>query len=104
MGLFGLFSKSPEKLLGEHFDKSVDSVIKSCGGNPLIAGVTTFSALANTYDSLKHNDAMILKCGLSKSDYLQLLEKVLDKKGHKYISNWDQMKKGSIRDYMDLDI
>lgn len=103
MGLFDLFSKSPEKKLGEQFDRAIDSVIKSCGGNPLIAGVMTYSTLANTYDSLKHNDAMILKCGLSKSDYLQLLDRVLDKKGHEYISNWDQMKKGPERDPMDLD-
>lgn len=68
--LFDFFSKSPEKMLGEQFDRSIDSVIKSCGGNQLIAGVMTYSALANTYDSLKHNDAMILKFGLSKSDYL----------------------------------
>ena len=46
---------------------------------------------------------MIQKCGLSNSEYLQLLEKVLNKKGRQYISNWDQMREGSQDDYMDLD-
>ena len=102
MGLFNMFNKSPEKMIGDFFDKSIMAAVKGVD-NPMIAGVIVYSAIANTYDSLKHDNTMIQKCGLSNSDYLQLLEKVLDKKGREYLSNWDQMKRGSKRDYIDLD-
>ena len=97
-----MFNKSPEKMIGDFFDKSIMAAVKGVD-NPMIAGVIVYSAIANTYDSLKHDNTMIQKCGLSNSDYLQLLEKVLDKKGREYLSNWDQMKRGSKRDYIDLD-
>ena len=101
MGLFDYFSKSPEKILGDYFDKAVMDAADSSGGNPMIAGVMIFSTIAQTYDSLKRNNTVIQKCGLSNSDYLQLLEKVLNKKGREYLSNWDQMREDSQRDYED---
>jgi len=100
MGFFDLFSKSPEKMLGDYFDKSIMAAAKGVD-NPMIAGVVVYSTIAKTYDSLKHDNAMIQKCGLSNSDYLQLLEKVLDKKGREYLSNWDEMRREPERDYMD---
>lgn len=98
MGLLDIFSKSPKKLLGDYFDKSIKAATKGVD-NPMIAGLVVYHAIARTYNSLKHDSLMIQKCGLSYSDYLQLPEKVLDKKGRKYISNWDQMKRGPERDY-----
>ena len=103
MGIFDLFSKSPEKMLGDYFDKSIMAEAKGVD-NPMIAGVVVYHAIAKTYDSLKHNNAMIQKCGLSNSDYLQLLEKVLNKKGREYISNWDEMHSEQRQDYLDYDI
>ena len=103
MGLYDLLSNTPEEILGEQFDRSIDSVIELCGGNTLIASVMSFSALTKTYDSLKDDDAIIQKCGLSKSDYLHLLETVFHKKGHEYYSNWDQLMNGSEKDSMDID-
>lgn len=100
MGLFDFFSKSPEKMLGDYFDKSIMAAANGVD-NPMIAGVVVYSAIAKTYDSLKHDNAMIQKCGLSNSDYLQLLEKVLDKKGREYLSNWDEMRRGPEREYLD---
>ena len=100
MGLFNMFNKSPEKMIGDFFDKSIMAAVKGVD-NPMLAGVVVYSAIAKTYDSLKHDNAMIQKCCLSNSDYLQLLEKVLDKKGREYISNWDQMMNNNQRDYMD---
>jgi len=102
MGLFDFFSKSPEKFLGDYFDKSVKAAAKGVD-NPMLAGVIVYYAIAKTYDSLKCDNTMIQKCGLFNSEYLQLLEKVLNKKGRQYISNWDQMREGSQDDYMDLD-
>ena len=95
-----MFNKSPEKMIGDFFDKSIMAAVKGVD-NPMLAGVVVYSAIAKTYDSLKHDNAMIQKCCLSNSDYLQLLEKVLDKKGREYISNWDQMMNNNQRDYMD---
>jgi hypothetical protein len=46
---------------------------------------------------------MIQKCGLTNSEYLQLLERVLNKKGREYINNWDQMQGGQRRDDFDYD-
>ena len=103
MGLLDLFISSPEKILGDYFDKAVIDAADSSGGNPMIAGVIIYYAIANTYDSLKNNNYVMQKCRLSYSDYLQLLEKVLNKKGREYISNWDQMRKNSQKDYKDLD-
>lgn len=100
MGLFNLFNKSPEKRLGDYFDKSIMAAANGVD-NPMIAGVVVYHAIAKTYDSLKHDNAMIQKCGLSNPDYLQLLEKVLDKKGREYLSNWDEMRRGPEREYMD---
>lgn len=100
MGFFDLFSKSPDKMLGDYFDKSIMTAVKGID-NPMIAGVIVYSAIAKTYDSLKHDDAMIQKCGLSNPDYLQLLDKVLDKKGREYLSNWDEMRRGPERDVID---
>jgi hypothetical protein len=100
MGIFDYFSKSPEKMLGDYFDKSIMTATNGVD-NPMIAGVVVYSTIAKTYDSLKHDNAMIQKCGLSNSDYLQLLEKVLDKKGREYLSNWDEMRRGPEEDYMD---
>lgn len=102
MGIFNFFSKSPEKILGDYFDRSIMAAVRGVD-NPMIAGVVVYSAIAETYDSLKHDNAIIQKCGLSNSDYLQLLEKVLNKKGQKYLSNWNQMRRGPERDYMDID-
>ena len=102
MGIFNFFSKSPEKMLGDYFDRSIMAAVRGVD-NPMIAGVVVYSAIAETYDSLKHDNAMIQKCGLSNSDYLQLLEKVLNKKGQKYLSNWNQMRRGPEKDYMDID-
>lgn len=102
MGIFNFFSKSPEKMLGDYFDRSIMAAVRGVD-NPMIAGVVVYSAIAETYDSLKHDNAIIQKCGLSNSDYLQLLEKVLNKKGQKYLSNWNQMKRGPEKDYMDID-
>ena len=103
MGIFDFFSKSPEKMLGDYFDKSIMAEAKGVD-NPMIAGVVVYHAIAKTYDSLKHNNAMIQKCGLSNSDYLQLLEKVLNKKGREYINNWDEMHSEQRQDYLDYDI
>lgn len=89
-------------MLGDYFDKSIIAAAKGVD-NPIIAGIVVYSAIAKTYDSLKHNNAMIQKCGLSNSEYLQLLEKVLNIKGREYINNWDQMQAPPQRDYMDLD-
>ena len=100
MGIFDFLSKSPEKMLEDYFDKSIMAAAKGVD-NPMIAGVVVYSTIAKTYDSLKHDNAMIQKCGLSNSDYLQLLEKVLDKKGREYLSNWDEMRREPERDYMD---
>ena len=100
MGIFDYFSKSPEKILGDYFDKSIMTAAKGVD-NPMIAGVVVYGAIAKTYDSLKHDNAMIQKCGLSNSDYLQLLEKVLDKKGREYLSNWDEMRREPEREYLD---
>ena len=102
-GIFWFFYKSPEKIIGDCFDKSVKTATKDVD-EPMLAGVIVFSALANTYDSLKHDNAMLQKCGLSKSEYLELLEDILNKKGRKYISNWNQMKRRSQSNYMDLDM
>ena len=102
MGIFNYFSKSPEKMLGDYFDRSIMAAVRGVD-NPMIAGVVVYSAIAETYDSLKHDNAMIQKCGFSNSDYLQLLEKVLNKKGREYLSNWDQMRRCPERDYMDID-
>lgn len=102
MGIFNYFSKSPEKMLGDYFDRSIMAAVRGVD-NPMIAGVVVYSAIAETYDSLKHDNAIIQKCGLSNSDYLQLLEKVLNKKGQEYLSNWNQMRRGPERDYMDID-
>ncbi len=103
MGIFDFFSKSPEKMLGDYFDKSIMTATNGVD-NPMIAGVVVYSTIAKTYDSLKHDNAMIQKCGLSNSDYLQLLEKVLNKKGREYISNWDEMHSEQRQDYLDYDI
>lgn len=81
MGIFDFLRKSPEKTLGDYFDKAVMDAADSSGGNPMIAGVVIYYAIAKTYDSLKNNVIVMQKCGLSISDYLQLLEKVLNKKG-----------------------
>lgn len=103
MGIFDFFSNSPEKLLGDYFDKSIMAAAKGVD-NPMIAGVVVYSAIAKTYDSLKHDSSMIQKCGLSNSEYLQLLEKVLNKKGREYINNWDDMHSEQRQDYLDYDI
>lgn len=102
MGLFDFFSKSPEKMLGDYFDKSIMAAAKGVD-NPMIAGVVVYSAIAKAYDSLKHDSAMIQKCGLTNSEYLQLLERVLNKKGREYINNWDQMQSGQRGDDFDYD-
>lgn len=102
MSIFDYFSKSPKKLLGDYFDKSIMAEANGVD-DPTIAGIVVYSAIAKAYDSLKHDNAMIQKCGLSNSDYLQLLEIVLNTKGREYLSNWDQMRRGPERDYMDID-
>ncbi len=101
MGIFGFLSKSPEKILGDYFDKAVKDAVDSSGGNPMIASVIIYYAIAKTYDSLKSNIIVMQKCGLSVSDYLQILEKVLNKKGREYISNWNQMREAPQRDFED---
>ena len=103
MGIFDFFSKSPEKMLGDYFDKSIMAEAKGVD-NPMIAGVVVYHAIAKTYDSLKRDNAIIQKCGLSNSEYLQLLEKVLNKKGREYISNWDEMHSEQRQDYLGYDI
>lgn len=100
MGIFDLLKKTPEKILEDYFDKSIMAEAKGVD-NPMIAGVVVYYAIAKAYDSLKHDNTMIQKCGLSNSDYFQLLEKVLDKKGREYLSNWDEMRRGPESDYMD---
>ena len=102
MGLFDFFSKSPEKMLGDYFDKSIMAAANGVD-NPMIAGVVVYSAIAKAYDSLKRDSAMIQKCGLTYSEYLQLLERVLNKKGREYINNWDQMQGGQRSDDFDYD-
>jgi hypothetical protein len=102
MGLFDFFSKSPEKMLGDYFDKSIMAAAKGVD-NPMTAGVVVYSAIAKAYDSLKRDSAMIQKCGLTNSEYLQLLERVLNKKGREYINNWDQMQSGQRGDDFDYD-
>lgn len=97
MLFFDFFSRSPKKLLGNRFDMSIKDATKGVD-NQMIAGIVVYHAIARTYNSLKHDSSMIQKCGLSYSDYIQLLDKVLDKKGREYISNWDQMKRGPERD------
>lgn len=101
MGIFDFMNNSPESKLGKCFDKAVESAINASGGDPLFAGVLTYSAIAKTYSGLKQDRSMIQQCGLSESEYLQLLEKVLTKKGREYISNWDQMRDTSQREYDD---
>lgn len=102
MVFFDFFSKSPEKILGKYFDKAVKDAADSSGGNPMIAGVMIYYAIAKTYDSLKNNLFVMQQCGLSSSDYLQLLEKGLNKKGREYINNWDQMRGDSNRNDTEL--
>ena len=58
MGIFDYFSKSPEKMLGDYFDKSIMAAAKGVE-NPMIAGVVVYHAIAKTYDSLKHDYAML---------------------------------------------
>lgn len=103
MGLLNLFSNSSEQKLGRCFDKAAIDVISTYGYESIIAGVMMYSAIANTYDNLKHNHSMIRSCGLPESEYQQLLEKVLNKKGREYISNWDQMTNNRQDDYIDID-
>lgn len=95
MGLFDFFGSSLEKELGRVFDKAVGHVDDLCGGSSLIAGVMTFSALCDAYKSLEYNYTIIQKSGLSPDDYQAVLWSVFNKKGRKYISNWDQMMRGS---------
>lgn len=95
MGLFDLFCSSPENKLGKLFDFAVKDVVDACNGNSMLAGIMTFHALSVTYDMLKHDSSMIQQSGLSEKEYLQLLDKVLNMKGRKYISNWDQMLNGN---------
>ena len=95
MGLSDLFSSSLEKELGKVFDKAVRDVDELCGGSSLLAGVMTFSALSDAYKSLEYNYSIIQKSGLSPDEYQAVLWKVFNKKGRKYISNWDQMMRGS---------
>lgn len=92
MGIFDyLLGHSPEKKIGKCFDKAVENAARASGSVSMIAGVMTFSAITKTYDSLKQDLFMMQQCGLSEFEYQQLLEKVLNKKGREYISNWDQI-------------
>ena len=91
MGLMDLFKDSPDKKLGRWFDKAIRDVDEKCDGEPMLSGVMTFHAISQTYASLKLNREMMRQCGLDESEYLRVLEKVMNKKGRQYISNWDQM-------------
>lgn len=99
MGLFDFFKDSPEKKLGRSFDEAVRVVDEKCGGEPMLSGVMTFHAISKTYASLKQNREMIQRCGLDESEYLRVLDKVMNKKGREYISNWDQMMNNKYTDY-----
>ena len=88
-------------MIGKRFDQAVKEVMKLCGDMPMIAGVMAFNALTKTYDSLKYDTSMVRQCGLNTYEYLKLLEKIFNNKGRKYISNWNQMMRGTPREEMD---
>lgn len=102
MGIFEFISNSPERRIGKQFDRAVKDAVEQSGGEPLIAGVLVYSAIAKTYDSLKHDGSFIRQCGLPEPEFMQLLENVLNKKGREYVSNWDQMRgTDRLSDYME---
>ena len=94
MGFFDFLKDSPEKKLERLFDEVVGEVDKICSDESILSGVMTFHALSQVYASLKQDHEMMQRCGLDESEYLRVLEKVMNKKGPQYISNWDQMMKG----------
>ena len=94
MGFFDFLKNSPEKKLERLFDEVVGEVDKICSDESILSGVMTFHALSQVYASLKHDHEMMQRCGLDESEYLRVLEKVMNKKGRQYISNWDQMMRG----------
>jgi len=96
MGLMDFFQFSPQmklrKKMEKHFDYAVREANKASSNNPFLSGVLCFSSISHMYDSLKRDDDLFQQSGVSRTEYLQILEDVLNQKGREYISNWDQMR------------
>lgn len=95
MGLLNLFQTSPQQKLRKEMEKCFDHAVREADrastNPPVLSGSLCFSSISKAYDSLKKNDELLRSSGLSRAEYLQLLEATLNKKGREYISNWDQM-------------
>ena len=75
---------------GKEFDRSV-ALADQQAGNNMLAGILCFHAISQTYASMKKDVSMRKLYNLTDAEYDKILDEVLNQKGRKYISNWDNM-------------
>lgn len=93
MGIFSWFNsfKSIEGQIESIFINAVKEAKRSSGGVDIIVGVMIYHSIGQTYSNLKGDYDLLKKSRLSPTEYENMLRKVMNKVGRKYLSNWDAL-------------
>ena len=94
MWLFDLFKskeQSFEDKVTKMFQDAARDAMRKSGGNEMIAGVMTFYAISTVYKELNENYLSHMAPGLSRAEYMTIVERAMNNVGRKCLSNWDQL-------------
>lgn len=94
MWLFDLFKSKEqtfEDVVEKMFRDAARDAMRNSGGSDMIAGVMTFYAISTVYKELNENYLSHIVPGMSRAEYMTIVERTMDKVGRKYLSNWDQL-------------
>lgn len=94
MWLFDLFKSKEQRfddVLTKMFNDAAKKGLQDCGGSEIVAGVMVYYSISTVYKELNENYHVHILPGMSRSEYMKIVERVRDKVGRRYLSNWDQM-------------
>ncbi|MCQ2255489.1 MAG: hypothetical protein MJZ29_08325 [Bacteroidaceae bacterium] len=94
MWLFDLFKSKEQRfddVVTKMFNDAAKKSLRECGGNEIVAGVMVFYSISTVYKELNENYHAHILSGMSRSEYMEIVERVMNKVGRRYLSNWDQM-------------
>lgn len=94
MWLFDLFKSKEQRfddVVAKMFNDAAKKSLRECGDSELVAGVMVFYSISTVYKELNENYLAHILPGMSRSEYMAIVERVRDKVGRRYLSNWDQL-------------
>lgn len=94
MWLFDLFKSKEqrfENVVTKMFNDVAQKSLRECGESEMVAGVMVYYSISTVYKELNENYHLHILPGMSRTDYMEIVERVMNKVGRQYLSNWDQL-------------